>query len=105
MLTISIMDQTGQIWLTLFNDQAEQLLGVDANELTELKESNNQAFVSLTQKVQMNEYDFRVRAREDNYNNETRIRYTVANLHQLKWKAEADFLAAELLKASFTFTR
>lgn len=99
MLTISIMDQTGQIWLTLFNDQAEQLLGVSANELTELKESNNQAFVALTQKVQMNEYDFRIRAREDNYNNETRIRYTVSNLHELKWKAEADFLANELLKA------
>lgn len=99
MLTISIMDQTGQIWLTLFNDQAEQLVGVSANELTELKENNNQAFVALTQKVQMNEYDFRIRAREDNYNNETRIRYTVANLHDLRWKAEADFLAAELLKA------
>lgn len=99
MLTISIMDQTGQIWLTLFNDQAEQLLGVTANELTELKEVNNQAFVALTQKVQMNEYDFRIRAREDNYNNETRIRYTVSNLHELKWKAEADYLANELSKA------
>lgn len=98
MLTISIMDETDQIWLTLFNDQAQQLLGVDANTLMELKENNPDEFAKTTQKIQMNPYDFRIRAREDTYNEQTRIRYTVSNLHELKYKVEADYLAEELSK-------
>ncbi|EDO17117.1 hypothetical protein Kpol_1025p37 [Vanderwaltozyma polyspora DSM 70294] len=99
MLTISIMDETGQMWLTLFNDQAKQLLGIDANSLIELKDSDPDAFSKKTQSIQMNPYDFRIRAREDNYNDQTRIRYTVSNLHKLNYKVESDFLASELSKA------
>lgn len=99
MLTISVMDESGQLWLTLFNDQAEQLLEIDASSLMEMKESDPEQFSKTTQKVQMNEYDFRVRAREDNYNDVSRIRYTCANVHKLNYKAEADFLADELSKA------
>lgn len=99
MLTISVMDESGQLWLTLFNDQAEQLLEIDASSLMEMKESDPEQFSKTTQKVQMNEYDFRVRAREDNYNDVSRIRYTGANVHKLNYKAEADFLADELSKA------
>lgn len=99
MLVISVTDETGQLWLTVFNEQAEQLLGVDANSLVALKESDPDAFTRATQAVQMNQYDFRVRAREDNYNDQSRIRYTVANLHKLSFKAEADFLSNELTKA------
>lgn len=98
MLTVSVMDETGQLWLTLFNDQAEQLLGVDASSLIELKETDPDQFTKSTQKIQMNQYEFRIRAREDNYNDQTRIRYTVSNLHILNYKAEADFLADELSK-------
>lgn len=99
MLTISIMDETGQMWLTLFNDQAKMLLEIDANNLMELKDSDPELFTKTTQSIQMNPYDFRIRAREDNYNDQSRIRYTVANLHKLNYKAEADFLATELPKA------
>lgn len=99
MLTISVMDETGQLWLTLFNEQAEQLLGVDASSMMQYKESDPDHFTKITQKIQMNQYDFRIRAREDNYNDQTRVRYTAANIHSLKFKAEADFLAEELGKA------
>lgn len=98
MLTISAMDETSQIWLSLFNDQAEQLIGVNAGKLTDLKENDPDEFTKITQKVQMAEYDFRIRAKEDTYNDESRIRYTVANLHKLNFKAEADYLATELSK-------
>ncbi|AQZ11592.1 RFA1 (YAR007C) [Zygosaccharomyces parabailii] len=98
MLTTSIVDETGQLWLTLFNDQAKQLLGIDANELMSLKENDPDAFTKITQSIQMNQYNFRIRAREDNYNEQSRIRYTLSNLHTLNYKAEADFLAGELTK-------
>ncbi|KAG0658611.1 Replication factor A protein 1 [Maudiozyma exigua] len=96
MLTISILDETNQLWLTLFNEQAEQLLGVNANELTRMKEEDPENFSKITQSIQMNQYDFRVRAKEDTYNDQTRIRYTAANIHKLNFKSEADYLATQL---------
>ena len=96
MLTISILDETNQLWLTLFNEQAEQLLGVNANELTRMKEEEPEIFSKITQSIQMNQYDFRVRAKEDTYNDQTRIRYTAANIHKLNFKSEADYLATQL---------
>lgn len=99
MLTLSIIDETGRMWVTMFNDQGKQLLGIDANELVALKNTDPKAFTETTQNIQMNEYDFRIRAREDNYNDQTRIRYSVANLHSLTYKAEADYLAEELRDA------
>lgn len=99
MLTISVLDETNQLWLTLFNEQAEQLLGINANELTNMKDQDPDQFTKITQSIQMNEYDFRIRAKEDTYNEQTRIRYTVANIHKLNFKSEADYLANELSQA------
>ncbi|SCU82414.1 LADA_0C05094g1_1 [Lachancea dasiensis] len=98
MLTISVLDETGQLWMTLFNEQAELLLGMDAGSLMDLKENDADEFSKATQKIQMYQYDFRVRAREDHYNDQTRIRYSAANVHNLDYKAEADFLAEELTR-------
>lgn len=99
LLTISVLDETGQLWLTLFNDQAKQLLKVEASELVSLKEIDPAAFSKITQSLQMNQYSFRIRAREDNYNNQSRIRYTVSNLHNINYRAEADFLAGQLTQS------
>ena len=38
-LSLSIMDHSGHIWVTAFNEVGEQLLGKTANELIELKVS------------------------------------------------------------------
>ncbi|SCU87614.1 LAFA_0E07800g1_1 [Lachancea sp. 'fantastica'] len=98
MLTVSVLDETGQLWMTLFNEQAELLMGTDAGTLIDLKENDADEFTKATQKIQMYQYDFRIRAREDHYNDQTRIRYSASNVHALNYKAEADFLAEELGK-------
>lgn len=36
-LNVSIMDHTGHIWVTAFNEIGEAILGKDANEMTALK--------------------------------------------------------------------
>lgn len=99
MLTVSVLDETNQLWLTLFNEQAEQMLGLDATELVRLKDEDPTQFTKITQSIQMNQYDLRIRAKEDTYNDQTRIRYTVANIHKLNWKSEADYLANQLSEA------
>ena len=42
-LSCCASDHTGQVWLSLFNDQAEKLLGgVTANDLNTYKEDGNE---------------------------------------------------------------
>ncbi|KAH3901733.1 replication factor A subunit protein RFA1 SCDLUD_001506 [Saccharomycodes ludwigii] len=99
-LSISVLDETGQMWLTLFNEQAETLLGVSANKLMEIKENSDTEFNDIIQKVQMCEFDFRIRARQDTYNDVQKIRYSAATISRLNFKAEADYLAKELSKVN-----
>ncbi|CDR43335.1 CYFA0S11e04302g1_1 [Cyberlindnera fabianii] len=99
-LTLSVMDTTGQMWLTLFDTEATTALGVNANEMHRLKEDDPDKFSQTMSQLQMNEYDFRVRAREDNYNGTTRMRYNAVGINKVDYTAEAEFLSQKLLKLS-----
>ncbi len=91
-LTISVVDTTGQLWVTLFEDQAKILLGVSANDLVKYKEDDNQQFTSIISKIQMNEFEFRIRARQDNYNGQVRVRYNAVGVNKIDFSNEADYL-------------
>ncbi|ODV93347.1 hypothetical protein PACTADRAFT_51948 [Pachysolen tannophilus NRRL Y-2460] len=88
-LTISVIDHSGQLWLTLFNNEVESLLdGTTANEIME----NNGDSATFFQKLQMNEFNFRIRARQDNYNGNVRVRYQCVGLEKVKFSEECDHL-------------
>ncbi|CCH45720.1 Replication protein A 70 kDa DNA-binding subunit [Wickerhamomyces ciferrii] len=91
-LTISVVDPTGQLWVTLFEDQAKALLGYSANDLVKYKEEDNSLFTSIVSKIQMNEFEFRIRARQDNYNGQVRIRYNAVNVNKIDFSNEAEYL-------------
>ncbi|CAG2113357.1 unnamed protein product, partial [Medioppia subpectinata] len=44
-LSVALSDCTSEIWITLFQEQAEKILGISAKELHELQESNPPEFV------------------------------------------------------------
>ncbi|CAH2354558.1 replication factor A protein 1 [[Candida] railenensis] len=99
-LNISVMDSTGQLWMTLFDKEANTLLGLSANELRKLKEQSdnneNAEFQQVIEKVTMKEYSFRVKARQDSYNGVTRIRYQGMAISPVDFSAECDLLCKEL---------
>jgi len=91
-LTISVVDQTGQLWVTLFEDQAKALLGYSANDLVKYRDEDNNQFASIISKIQMNEFEFRIRARQDNYNGQVRVRYNAMNVNKIDFSNEAEYL-------------
>lgn len=96
-LTVSVLDSTGQLWLSLFNEQAETLIGKTAGELKDLKESDDSALKSYLEKnVLYKEYSFRIRARLDSYNGVDRTRYQVLGLAPIDYSIEASALVEEL---------
>lgn len=93
-LTVSVVDETGQMWLNLFNEQGEALLGCDAKRLLEMKESSDENMLKnyLTEKVLFREFAFRVRARLDSYQGVDRARFQAVSLSAINPSTESDAL-------------
>ncbi|ODV61025.1 replication factor A subunit protein RFA1 [Ascoidea rubescens DSM 1968] len=99
-LTCSIIDSTGQIWITLFEESAKKIIGMDAKELLDLKEEDDAGFKNLLETIQTHEYNFRLSARLDNYNGQSRVRYQAQSADMLDYNAECDNLVKLLEKLS-----
>ncbi|KAK6197094.1 DNA replication factor A [Scheffersomyces amazonensis] len=100
-LNCAIMDSTNQIWITLFDAEAAKILGISAGELLKLqrlKESDesNTEFVDVFHNILFKEFNFRIKAKQDTYNDAVRVRYQCAGVDPIDFKAEAEYLASQL---------
>lgn len=95
-LNCSIMDSSGQLWTTLFDNEATKIFGQPANELYRLSNEDNDQFKSIVENATMKEYAFRIKARSETYNGNTRIRYQTSAIFDIDFIAESEFLAKEL---------
>ncbi|GAA5797111.1 putative replication factor-A protein 1 [Helicostylum pulchrum] len=75
MLTCSVQDSTSQIFLNGFDDLGVTLLNMDANRLIALKDSDSSAATLVFNKALYKTYNFKVRAKEEVYNDSSRIKY------------------------------
>jgi len=62
------MDHTGGFWITAFNEVAEQIMGISANDLYELKDTNEAAFSKYFTKAMGSEWTFQLMAKQDTFN-------------------------------------
>ena len=53
--------------MSAFNDTAQPLLGISANELVEIKDRDLTAYGKYFQDAQFKSYTFKVRAKMENY--------------------------------------
>ncbi|KAL5511367.1 STE23_2 [Sanghuangporus vaninii] len=97
-MSMSVADYTGQLWLQGFNDVGLVVFGRPANELHDLKERDESAFNAAVAKSTCNTYNFNCRAKQDTYNETTRVRYGVQKILPLDYKVEAGILR-DMLKS------
>lgn len=98
-LNCSMMDHTGQIWATLFDDEAKKLFNMTAGELMNLKqleENDVHDFMKLVNSITMKEFNFRLRAKQESFNGNMRVRHNVAAISDVDYSAECGLLAKEL---------
>jgi len=75
-LQMNVMDYTGSFWITAFNEVAEQLMGISANDLMALKEQgDDHKFAAHFLKAAGQTYSFQMMAKQDSYNDQIRVRY------------------------------
>ncbi|KAH9322348.1 hypothetical protein KI387_016987, partial [Taxus chinensis] len=78
-LVVKASDSSGEAWLSVFSEQAEQILGHTADELAAIKseEADEKAFQMELKKAMWVPHVFRVSVAKTEYMNETRQRITV----------------------------
>lgn len=67
-LTMSVEDATSQIYLNAFDDQGNTLLKMSANEIMALKENDATASQVIFNKALFQNFNFKVRAKQETYN-------------------------------------
>ncbi|KAJ3764688.1 hypothetical protein FB446DRAFT_798152 [Lentinula raphanica] len=83
---------TGQAWFQGFNDVGNTLFGKSANEIIEIKDSDDAQYNFILAKACCKSYNFVLRVKRDNYNGNTRIRYGVVCILPLNYKEECEVL-------------
>lgn len=62
---MNIVDATGSRWITAFNEDAEKILGVSAQELGELRENDNDAYMQKFAEAIYKRFTFTLRAKSE----------------------------------------
>lgn len=71
-LSVNASDHTGQLWLNCFDDVGQQLLGMSADQLMEMKENDDKASEPVFQDAACRTWMFKCRAKMDNFQDQQR---------------------------------
>ncbi|KAK0638749.1 hypothetical protein B0T16DRAFT_394607 [Cercophora newfieldiana] len=97
-MSLSVNDHTGQMWLSCFDDTARVIMnGKSADQLMELKENEDPQLTAEFEAANCQKITFRVRAKTDTFGDQSRIRYSVMSAAPLDYKSEGHKLA-DLIK-------
>ena len=68
LLQMNVADFTDSAWVTCFHDVAETVLGVSANDLGHLRDSDPTAFNQVLDDAHFKSFIFRLQVKLENYN-------------------------------------
>ncbi|KAI8818562.1 uncharacterized protein EV422DRAFT_537495 [Fimicolochytrium jonesii] len=97
-MSFTVSDHTGQIWLQGFNDIGEAMLGKTADEMAQLKDSGNQAaYDAAFSAALFKSWDFKVRAKAETYQDEAKVRTSVMSFVPVDY-ASASLELADMIE-------
>lgn len=100
MLSAQLSDSTGNQWVTMFQETAENLLGTTSAELGRLMEESKEEYSDVFQKQMFKLFEIRARAKMETYNNETRLKVSLVNIKPVDYKAASTRLIANIKRLS-----
>jgi len=96
LITFCGADHTGQLWLQGFNDVGFAIFGMSANELKALEERDKDAHENTVKKVISQVYNVACRAKQDTFNDVTRIRYGINRIVPLEYTLDTQQVLDQL---------
>ncbi|XP_043581968.1 replication protein A 70 kDa DNA-binding subunit [Bombus pyrosoma] len=94
--SLSLADWTDNMWVTAFNDETEKILGITAQELGELKENDNDAYLEKLGDVTFKSFIFKIRTKMETFGDENRLRSTCIDVSPTDCKAYNEDLITKL---------
>jgi len=82
-LSFCISDCTGSLWVSAFHEEVERLLGIDAQQLANLKDQNQEEFEELISSLNFKSFNFRLRAKLDHFKEEMKIRSNIISINSI----------------------
>ncbi|OBZ69131.1 Replication factor A protein 1 [Grifola frondosa] len=98
-IAMATADYSGQAWLQGFNDVGQAIFGMPADELMEIKEREDSKFNQVLEHAVGTTYNFVCKAKQDTFNDQTRVRYGISRILPLNYREEGAYLA-DLLRRS-----
>ena len=96
---LAVMDASGSSFVSCFNDEAQALLGLTADELHEKFDSgDNVGYEDAFKLGQFETYHMNLRVRSEMYQDEKRIKTTISGLKKVDFESESKDLLAEIAK-------
>ncbi len=87
-MQVQIADHTASHWVSFFNDEGAELIGMSADDLTALKhEDTDQYLAKLTEPI-FKQYNMYLRSKMDTHQDETRLKSSVLKLEPLNFVSE-----------------
>ncbi|CAL1288199.1 unnamed protein product [Larinioides sclopetarius] len=80
LLSVSVADFTENQWVTCFQEAAENILGVNAQELGTYKETDEERYNEILTDANFKSYIFKLRTKMETFNEESRLKTTVVNV-------------------------
>ncbi|CAL7949670.1 unnamed protein product [Xylocopa violacea] len=84
--SLSLADWTDNQWISAFSEEAEKILGITAQELGELKENDNDAFLEKFGDATFKSFIFKIRVKLEMFNDESRLKGTCLNASPMDYK-------------------
>ncbi|PRQ16340.1 putative replication factor A protein [Rosa chinensis] len=97
-LVARAMDATSEVYLSVFNNEAERIIGCSADELDKLRSEEHSLYEVKLKQATWVPHVFRVSVSQNEYNNEKRQRITARAAAPLDFAAESKFLLEEISK-------
>lgn len=98
MLSAQVTDFSNQVWVTFFEDTAQTILGHNAEEMGDLMKRDEEAYNNILNKALFKTFTFKLRAKTETYNDETRVKYSCVKVDNVKYAEYLRHLEEELKK-------
>ncbi|KAL3688110.1 hypothetical protein R1sor_014419 [Riccia sorocarpa] len=92
LLQMQIQDHTGVTWISGFQEAGIEIFGVPAKELSGYKDHEDPAFGDTIQRVLFSSHVFKLKVKEETYNDEQRVKCTVVKSEKVDFSAEGKLL-------------
>ncbi|KAL0442066.1 UNVERIFIED_CONTAM: Replication protein A DNA-binding subunit B [Sesamum radiatum] len=98
-MAVKVSDASGEAYLSVFNEQAEKIIGCSADELNELKsQDGDSAYQAKLKEATWVPHLFRVSVTPHEYNNEKKQRITIRAISPIDYATESKYLIEEISK-------